>query len=411
VGFLTSREAHLALALAIGLLIGVERERRKEQAGGGFAGLRTFGLASLLGGILGYVANTPLMVAGAVIVAAFAIASYATGPQAERGTTTELALVVTYVLGVVVIEHPLVASALAVVITWILALRSELHRIVTDKLSERELRDALVFLLIAVVILPLSPDRPMGPYGAVNPQSLVRLVVVLMGLTSAGYLAKKLINPKLGLAVTGLAAGFVSSSAAIAAMSLRAKEQPSLWKGAAAGGLASSFATILQYVIVIAAVDAGLLGAIAWCLVFGGAGALVVAGAFAWLSFKDGGAEESEERPFNLWMAFGFAGIFVLVTILSSALKDRFGAAGIVAVSAAASLADAHSTAGSVASMHHSKAIDAGTARFAILVSLTANTLTKVVLAWSGRSAPYGIAVSLGVVVVAALAWAGALLH
>jgi uncharacterized membrane protein (DUF4010 family) len=408
VGFLSSREAHLAIALAIGLLIGVERERRKEQ-GGGFAGLRTFGLAALLGGILGYIGSLPFVIAGAVIMAAFAVAGYATSRDEDRGTTTELALVVTYVLGVLVIEHPFVASALAVVITWILALRSELHRIVRDKLSERELRDALMFLLIAVVILPLSPDRAMGPYGAVNPQSLVRLVVVLMGLTSAGYLAQRLINPKLGLAITGLAAGFVSSSAAIAAMSVRAKEQPSTWKGAAAGGLASSFATIVQFVIVIAAVDTGLLGAIAWCLVFGGVTALVISGVFAWLSFKDGGAPKGDERPFNLWMAFGFAGIFVLVTLASSALKARFGSAGIVLVSAAAALADAHSTAGSVASLHHSQGIDDATARFAILVSLTANTLTKVILAWSGRNVPYGVTVSLGVTAIAGAAWAGVL--
>jgi uncharacterized membrane protein (DUF4010 family) len=407
VGILSSREAHLAIALAIGLLIGVERERRKEQSGGGFAGLRTFGLSALLGGILGYVGSVPFVIAGALIVAAFAIAGYATTREVDRGTTTELALVVTYVLGVVAIEHPLVASAMAVVITWLLALRSELHRIVREKLSEGELRDALMFLLIAVVILPISPDRPMGPYGAVNPQSLVRLVVVLMGLTSAGYLAQRLINPKLGLAITGLAAGFVSSSAAIAAMSLRAKEQPATWKGAAAGGLASSFATIVQFVIVVAAVDTDLLRHIAWCLVFGGVTALVIAGVFAWLSFKDGRAEAGDERPFNLWMAFGFAGIFVMVTLASSALKARFGSAGIVLVSAAAALADAHSTAGSVASMHHSGGIDAWTARLAILVSLTANTLTKVVLAWTGRNVPYGIAVSLGVVAIAAAAWAG----
>jgi uncharacterized membrane protein (DUF4010 family) len=264
-----------------------------------------------------------------------------------------------------------------------------------------------MFLLIAVVILPISPDRPMGPYGAVNPQSLVRLVVVLMGLTSAGYLAQRLINPKLGLAITGLAAGFVSSSAAIAAMSLRAKEQPATWKGAAAGGLASSFATIVQFVIVVAAVDTGLLRHIAWCLVFGGVTALLIAGVFAWLSFKDGTTKAGEERPFNLWMAFGFAGIFVMVTLASSALKARFGSAGIVLVSAAAALADAHSTAGSVASMHHSGGIEASTARFAILVSLTANTLTKVVLAWTGRNVRYGITVSLGVIAIAAAAWAG----
>lgn len=410
VSFLSSREAHLAIALAIGLLIGVERERRKGETGAGIAGVRTFGLASLFGGILGYVESVPFMIAGAVIVAAFALAGYVTNPEDDRGTTTELALVVTYVLGVVCIDHPFLAPGIAVVVTWILALRGELHAIVRDKMSERELRDALMFLLVALVILPISPDRKMGPYGAVNPQSLVRLVVTLMGLTSAGYLAQRLINPKLGLAITGLAAGFVSSSAAIAAMSLRAKERPDRWKGAAAGGLASSVATIVQYAIVIAAVNTAFVRAIAWPLVCAGLTALAVAGAFAWMSFKDGGTPGKEERPFNLWMAVGFAAIFVVVTIASSALKAKYGNAGIVVVSAAAALADAHSTAGSVAAMHHSQTIDDATARLAILVSLTANTGTKVVLAWSGRNVRYGVAVSVGVMMIAAAAWAGSFL-
>ena len=115
--------------------------------------------------------------------------------------------------------------------------------------------------------------------------------------------------------------------------------------------------------------DTGLLGAIAWCLVFGGVTALVISGVFAWLSFKDGGAPKWDERPFHLWLAFGFAGIFVLVTLASSALKARFGSAGIVLVSAAAALADAHSTAGSVASLHHSQGIDDATARSSIALS------------------------------------------
>ena len=92
---LQTREARLAVALAIGLLIGTERERRRAQQGAGFAGVRTFALAGLLGGLLGYAGSLPLMITGAVVVTAFALTSYAVNHESDRGVTTELALVVT----------------------------------------------------------------------------------------------------------------------------------------------------------------------------------------------------------------------------------------------------------------------------------------------------------------------------
>lgn len=408
---LETREAHLAIAIAVGLLIGTERQRRQEQRGTGFAGLRTFTLAALLGGILGYVGNTALTVTGALIIAAFALAGYVVNrDEADRGTTTELALIVTYVLGMLSIDHPVLAPGLAVIVTGSLMLRAELHQFVLQRVSERELRDTLLFLSIALVALPISPDRPFGPYGALNLQSLVRLVVVLMALSSAGYLAQRLLDPRLGLAVTGLAAGFVSSSATIAAMSLKAREHPDQWKTAAAGGLASSVATIVQYVIVIAAIDVTLVTGMALPLSFAGLVAVVAAGAFAILSLKAAKPTERDDRPFRLWMAIAVALVFATVTIASSALQKYLGRAGIVLVSAAAALVDAHSTAGSVASMHRIHSIDDPTARFALLVSLSANTLTKVVVAWSGRNVSYGITLSAGSVAVAGAAWLGLLL-
>jgi uncharacterized membrane protein (DUF4010 family) len=411
VTLLSSREAHVAIAIAIGLLVGTERQRRQEQRGSGNAGLRTFTLAALLGGVLAYVGTVAFIVTGALIVAALTLTSYvASKDEADRGTTTELALVVTYFLGVLSIDHPVLAPALAVLVTWTLALRGELHRFVLERVNERELRDALVFLLIALVVLPVAPDRAFGPYGALNPQSLVRLVVVLLALSSAGYLAQRLLDPRLGLALTGLASGFVSSSATIATMSLRAREHPEQWKAAAAGGLASSVATIVQYLIVVAAVDATLVPQMTAVLSLAGLVAVAIAGCFAVLSLKDAKPTDRDDRPFRLWMAVAVAAVFAVVTIASSGLQKHLGRAGIVLVSAAAALVDAHSTAGSVASMHRARTVDDRTAIFVLLVALSANTLTKVIVAWSGRNVRYGTTVTLGSLAVAGAAWLGLLL-
>lgn len=351
------------------------------------------------------------MITGALIVSAFAITGYVVNRDAaDRGITTGVALVVTYVLGLLALDQPLLAPAVAVVMTWVLAIRGELHRLVLRSLTERELRDALLFLLIALVVVPLAPDRAYGPYGAVNPQSLARLVVVLMAITGGGYVAQRLISPRLGLAVAGFASGFVSSSATIAAMSLRARDQPSEWRAAVAGGLSSSVATVLQYVVVVAALDPGLAFVIAPSMGLAGLTALGLGGVFAWLSLREGGVAERPTRPFRLWAALGFAGVFVGVSIASSAVADGIGEAGVVIVSGVAALVDAHSTAGSVASLHRAGAIDAGTAQVALLTALTSNSLTKIVLAWSGRHARYAWNVTLGVLAIAVSAWLGLLL-
>lgn len=407
---LETREARLAVALGIGLLIGTERERRREQQGTGFAGVRTFTLAALLGGLLGYLGWLPLMIAGAAVVAAFALTTYVANPEeSDRGITTELALVVTYALGLLAIEAPLVAPGIAVVVTWTLALRGELHQLVRKTLTDRELRDLLIFLLIALVVLPVAPDRAFGPYGAVNPQSLVRLVLVLMAVTSAGYIAQRLLNPRLGLALAGFAAGFVSSSATIAAMGIRAREQPAQWRAAVAAGLGSSVATVVQYVIVVAAIDASMLEAIAASMGLAAVAAMIGMASYAWLSLREGAVATEAGRPFRLSLAVGFAAVFVLVTIASSALQERIGSAGIVLVSGVAAFIDAHSTAGSVASLHHARSIDIATAQLAILTALTTNSVTKIGLAWSSRHPKYGLHVTLGVLAIAGAAWAGLL--
>jgi len=407
--FLSSQEARLGLALALGLLIGAERERRQgERQRRAPAGLRTFGLVGFMGGLFGYLSLPALSVVGAIIVGVAAIAAYVVNrDDPDRGMTTELALVVTYGLGLLAMNDPALAAGAATVVASLLAMRGGLHRFTSQTLTNQELRDGLIFLLFALVVLPMAPDISVGPYAAINPQSLTRLVVVLMFLSGVAHMAQRLMGPRFGLSLTGLVGGFVSSSATIALLGGWAREHPGAWRNAVAGALASSVATVVQYVLILTVVDPSLLHALAPSLGLAGLVSVLLVSVFTWLPASEAPAPKSPGQAFHLWAALGFALIYSVVSIASAALAARIGSSGIVIVSMTAALVDAHSTAGSVASMHRAGSLDVQTAELALVAALSANTLTKIVLAWTGRHVKYGLAVTAGVLSIAAAAWVG----
>jgi uncharacterized membrane protein (DUF4010 family) len=182
----------LLIALAIGLLIGVERERRKgEGEARAPAGLRTFVLVALLGGLAAQTGGNFLVVLAGAFTAAAALIGYALGDRRDPGLTSEVALVVTYVLGVLAQSKPVLALEVSVVVTALLAYRIQLHRLARDVLTERELLDGLTLAMAALVVWPLLPNRPIDPYGLINPFALWRLAVVLMGLGALGYIGQR----------------------------------------------------------------------------------------------------------------------------------------------------------------------------------------------------------------------------
>lgn len=401
-------ELSLLVALASGLLIGAEREQRRAQhPASSSAGLRTFGLIGLLGGLFAYQAEPLLIASGALVVGAAAIGSFLRRPkQRTQGVATELAMVVTYGIGVLSPRAPVLAASAAVVVASLLAATEPLHELVRVKLTRSELRDGLVLLLFALVLLPIAPDQQVGPFGAINPQTLVRLVILLMAVTSAGYVAQRLLGARVGLMVLGFASGFVSSTATIAAMGLRARLAGN-WQSAAAGALASNVATVVLYALIIATIDLRLLGLLALPLGCAAATALGSALLLSRVSSAPAGDDGERSRAFRLWSALGFAAIVSLVGIASAALHERIGEAGIVLVSGAAALVDAHSTAGSVATLFHGGAISAHTAQLAVLTALSSNSLTKLAMAASSRHRQFALTVGGSVLLVAGSAWLG----
>jgi len=408
--WLSGPEIGLLVALAGGLLIGAEREQRRvHQPSGGSAGLRTFGLIGLLGGLLAYPADSVLLASGALVVGAVAVASLLRrGDDSGRGVATELAMVVTYGVGALSLKSPALAAAVAVVVATLLASAEPLHELVRVRLTRSELRDGLLLLLFALVLLPIAPDTELGPYRAINPQSLVRLIVVLMAVSSAGHVAQRLLGARLGLMVLGFAGGLVSSTATIASMGMRARQEGG-WQSAAAGALASNVATIVLYALIIATVDLRLLVLLALPLGAAGAAALLSTLLLNWLSASRAEPDGAGGQAFRLWTALGFASVVSVVGIASAALQSWIGQAGIVLVSGVAALIDAHSTAGSVATLLRGAAISEHTAQLAVLTALSTNSLTKLVMAFSSRQWQFMLSVAAGVLLVVCSAWLGLL--
>jgi uncharacterized membrane protein (DUF4010 family) len=245
---------NLAVALGIGLLIGAERERRKgEGPSRSPAGIRTFTVTSLAGAVSLIVGGTTLLAVATAGVAMLTAVAYWRAHEDDPGLTTEVTLILTVVLGGLSMQQPALAAGLAVTVAVLLAARSRLHRFVRSVLTEDELKDALIFAGATLVVLPLVPDHPMGPYGALNPHSIWILVILVMAISAAGYVAVRLLGARFGLPIAGLASGFISSTATIGAMGARAAKATDILAASVAGAVLSTIATIVQMALVLAA--------------------------------------------------------------------------------------------------------------------------------------------------------------
>lgn len=338
--------AVLAAALGCGLLVGIERERRKGTGPGrAFAGLRTFALTSLVGAAAALTQLTGLVVTGAAMVAALALVAYWRDRSDDPGATTEIALLLTYLIGVLCAQSLPLAAALAVGLTGVLAARERLHQFARQWLTEGEVRDGIVLAALVLMALPLVPNRPLwGP--ALNPYVIVQLLALLLAVQSLAHLCRRLLQARHAVAFSALASGFVSSTATIATLGLAAREGRSPARLMAGGGLLSCVSTQLQVLLVAAAVQpawlpvlwlpalaAGLLALVwGWWMVRGAPGDI------------DAPTVPDEDRMFSLWGAAGVAALLSAIQVLVHALTLWLGSSGLLLGSALAALADLHAS-------------------------------------------------------------------
>lgn len=400
----------LASALAIGFLIGAERERRKGQGPNRSpAGIRTFTLASLAGGVSVVLGGSILLTVTAAIFALFSAVAYLRTEQQDPGLTSEAALVLTVLLGGLAQTNTLAASAMAVIVTLVLASRVQLHHFISHVISESELVDALIFAAATLVVLPFMPDRYLGPFAAINPRTIWKIVILVMSISGFGYIAVRMLGPRLGLPIAGLASGFVSSTATIGAMGTRARQQPRLAGSAAAGAVLSTVATIIQLTAVLAATSRSTLYQMRYSLLAAGLAAVVYGIFFMLLNFRQATSTQAQqERVFSLKTAVLFGGLMAVVLLLAAALNAWLGRTGVLAAAAVAGLADAHAAAVSVASLVSAGKFTPAESVVPILAGLTTNTLSKIVIAIPSGGWRYAIKIIPGLLLVLGAAWAAA---
>jgi len=403
----------LSAAVGIGLLVGLERERRK--AGGPRriqAGIRTFTLVALLGAALMVVRVDWIVPAAILALAGLLATAYACSTAPDGGITTAAALLLTLVLGALAIPEPEIAVSIGVIATIVLAARARLHAFVRQTITDDELRDGLILAAAALVVLPFIPDRYLGALQAFNPRTTWTIVVLIMGIGVVGHVAQRLLGAAWGLAAAGFASGFVSSLATVGAMGERARQAPGMLRAAVSGALMSCVATIIQLAVVVGASSVDALRAIAGPLLGAGAAGTVAAIACSIWAFRDPApAEILAGRAFSLAKALGLAATVTALTWISFLLQDRFGQAGLTVGVALAGFADAHAAAASVASLVASGRLSAQDAVVPILAASSTNAVSKTVMSITSGGARFALPVVGGVALQMATAWGLAFIH
>ena len=394
------------MALGIGLLIGVERERSK---GVGpdreIAGVRTFALASLLGVFGALLDNALLLAVFASLIGAIAIAGYLRTRETNPGVTTEVALITTFALGALSVPHPAYSAGAAVAVTVLLASRPWLHELVTSRMTDRELHDGLLLAAAALVVLPLLPDRTVDPWDTLNPRKMWVVVVLVMAINAIGYVGLRIFGPSKGLALAGVLGGLVSSVSTHGAMGQRAKEHPAIAANAAAAATFSSVTTAVFLLTVVGAVDVPLaMSLLAPCI-----GAALVSAGYGWLLFRRAEQHDSADlprgRPVGLRAALVFGAVVSGVLVLSALLTRAFGPGAALASVAAAGFADAHSGAISAAILARNEVLSLHAAQIAVLLSFTTNAVTKIIVSAVTGSRAYLWRIAGGVVASVTAAW------
>jgi uncharacterized membrane protein (DUF4010 family) len=400
----------LFAALAIGLLIGLERgwRQRSARAGGRVAGLRTFGLIGLLGGLAGLLgARLPLV---AAVLAAGAVAvliiDFRRADQLDAdnvSATTEIAALLTFALGALATTGFTVpALAVAAVAALLLSRRDTLHGWLRD-LAEADVDAVIRFAIIAGAIWPVLPDRAMGPYRAWNPFDLWLVVVIVCGFSFAGYIAAKRLGPTRGTLATAAIGGLYSSTAITAALSQRLRAEAGQRPVLAAGIAVASAVMFARVLLLTALLVPFALPRLAMIIV----PAALVALGFAALGLRaargaPSAPEPATRNPFALLPALGFAVLVAGLALVVRWAEVRFGNAGIATVLAITGSMDVDAAIVTMRGLTPGT-LDAGLAGMILSLPVLLNTLFKaaIVLVTAGWRAGWRAALPLGIAAMA----------
>lgn len=379
----------LAYALAVGLIIGLERgwSQRDKSEGQRFAGLRTFAITSLLGGLLPLLTHVlpetfvlVLWVAVFFSITALVVVAHLLDARqtSDFGITTELALLLTFLLGsLCAIGLVEVAVPAAVIAAFLLSLKPLLHGWL-ERLQQRELFAILQMLLISVVLLPLLPNQGIGPGNVINPYLVGWMVVLITGISFVGYFAIKVLGSHRGILLTGLLGGLASSTAVTLSLSRIGKVQQQGHKLLVAAILLAAGTMFPRMLLEVAVLNQELLRSLFWPLT---AMMLVTyVGVFYLIRRARQGAKAVHigiDNPFDIVTALKFAALLVVILILAHYAHEYFDALGIYAVAAISGLTDVDAITLSLAKMSVN-GLSNTVAVPAILLAASVNTAVKV---------------------------------
>lgn len=375
-------------SLAIGLLIGLERERTPSAK----AGLRTFALVSLFGTLIALLADKSgtvwLLIAGLLAVAAMIVAAYINTPTENNdpGTTTVAALLICYALGVLVWYGMSTLSVmLAIATTILLYLKPELQGL-SKRLARRDLVSILQFSVLSFVILPILPNQNYGPYDAFNPYQAWMMVVLISGLSLAGYIALRWTGQRYGAPLLGFLGGLVSSTATTLVYAKHSKLNEGMLRLSAVVILIASQVVLVRLVVVSGIVSPGILKQLApvmgMGLLFG-----LIATLYNWKRMKNTGELPLPEttNPTEIHTALTFGLLFVVVLFFSAWLSDIAGSSGLYIVSIISGLTDVDAITLSSLRLFHLEKLSSEQAVISISLAFLSNMLFK-----------FGMAASIG---------------
>lgn len=394
---------HLAIAAAIGFLIGFEREwrDRSEAKEHFFAGARTFTLVGFVGGLAGLLSGGPALLAvGLAAVAILAAAAYWAQARATPGTggTTEMALLATYLLGALAARgEPALAAAGGVGAAILLSLKPRIIGL-ARAISAREIGAALRFLAISVIVLPILPNQGFGPYEALNPRHIWWMVVLISGLSFAGYWLTRLFGAR-GVMIAGIVGGLASSTATTISLSRMMKEGAADRAAGIAGIVAANVVMIARVAVLLFVLSPPALATV-WKEL---AAAAAAGAAIALLVWRGDRAKRSELKlgnPMELRPALVFAALLALITLAARFAGEAYGDRGLYGLAFIAGFADVDALTLTAADQASRSIIAAEAAGLAVLIAAGANMLVKAAMAWSLAGAGAGARVGAGFAVV-----------
>lgn len=402
----------LGLALAIGFLIGLERgwRERDEPEGQRTAGLRTYSLIALLGGVFGALTKGDdflLLAAGFLAVSAALGAFLWREGVAEKdfSATSVVAVMLAFMLGALaVLGEAQVAAGAGVATVLLLATKAQLHGWLA-RITWPEFRAGLLLAAMTFIALPLLPHEAIDPYGAINPYELWLMTILIAAVSFAGYAAIRIAGPERGTVMAAGAGGLVASTAVTLTLARLARDNPHRVR-LLGGSVILSGAVMLARVLVVVAV---LNRALAWSLAPPLVAAALAMAVFAFLLIrlapdesKGGAADLKLKNPFDLAEVLRFGLILTVVMLLAVAARHFFGDAGLIGLAAISGLADVDAI---TLSMAKTAQVDATAGpALAILTAVGVNTLAKTGYAAYVGGARIGSLTALG----AALGFAAA---